>query len=131
MENWPDAAFTPFRCAKGSTWEGGMRVPGIAVWPGMIDADRATDGLFCLIDLFNTVAHASPARAGSIPDDRFIDGVDQTSFLLGDDAVSNRKYVWYWLLSNALRPAVGEYKFMIASTSDDDPDTWAPAASPA
>ena len=29
METWPDAAFTPFRCAKGSTWEGGVRVPGL------------------------------------------------------------------------------------------------------
>ena len=28
METWPDSAFTPFRCAKGSTWEGGVRVPG-------------------------------------------------------------------------------------------------------
>ena len=24
METWPDAAYTPFRCAKGSTWEGGV-----------------------------------------------------------------------------------------------------------
>ena len=29
METWPDSAFTPFRCAKGSTWEGGVRVPGL------------------------------------------------------------------------------------------------------
>ena len=28
METWPDAAYSPFRCAKGSTWEGGQRVPG-------------------------------------------------------------------------------------------------------
>src|SRR5258707_992470 len=35
METWPDAAFTPFRCAKGSTWEGGVPVPGLMVWPGM------------------------------------------------------------------------------------------------
>src|SRR6185436_13820174 len=36
METWPDSAFTPFRCAKGSTWEGGVRVPGLMMWPGMI-----------------------------------------------------------------------------------------------
>ena len=34
METWPDSAFTPFRCAKGSTWEGGVRVPAIVSWPG-------------------------------------------------------------------------------------------------
>ncbi len=44
METWPDAAYSPFRSAKGSTWEGGQRVPGIVAWPGMIAADRATDG---------------------------------------------------------------------------------------
>ncbi len=55
METWPDAAYSPFRSAKGSTWEGGQRVPGIVAWPGMIPADRATDGLFSQMDLFNTV----------------------------------------------------------------------------
>ncbi len=38
METWPDSAYSPFRSAKGSTWEGGQRVPGIVSWPGMIDA---------------------------------------------------------------------------------------------
>ena len=55
METWPDAAYSPFRSAKGSTWEGGQRVPGIFAWPGMIDADRATDGLFSQMDLFPTL----------------------------------------------------------------------------
>ncbi len=36
METWPDSGYTPFRCAKGSTWEGGVRVPGIVYWPGQI-----------------------------------------------------------------------------------------------
>ncbi len=125
MENWPDAAFTPFRCAKGSTWEGGMRVPGIAVWPGMIEADRASDGLFCFTDLLPTMLSLA-GEEGRIPEDRFIDGVDQASFLLGDGGVSNRKFVWYWLLSTLSAARCGEYKFMIASTSDDDTDTWGP-----
>ena len=34
METWPDSAFTPFRCAKGSTWEGGVRVPAVCVVAG-------------------------------------------------------------------------------------------------
>ena len=57
-----------------------------------------------------------------MPEDRYIDGVDQTSFLLDPDGVSNRKYLYYWLTNvfSALR--VGEWKFMVASTSDDDRD---------
>src|SRR5262249_57522262 len=54
METWPDAAYSPFRCAKGSTWEGGQRVPAIVAWPGMIDPGRASDGLFSQMDLFST-----------------------------------------------------------------------------
>ncbi|MFI5042257.1 MAG: arylsulfatase, partial [Acidimicrobiales bacterium] len=121
METWPDSAFTPFRCAKGSTWEGGQRVPAIVTWPGMIAADRASDGVFSQMDLFNTILNLAGA-GDAVPTDRYIDGVDQTSFLLDPDGESNRKYLYYWLTNvfSALR--VGEWKFMVASTSDDDRD---------
>jgi arylsulfatase len=121
METWPDAAYSPFRSAKGSTWEGGQRVPGIVTWPGMIPAGRVSDGLFSQMDLFNTLL-ALAGTEGAIPDDRYIDGVDQVSFLLGEAGESNRKYLYYWLTNvfSALR--VGEWKFMVASTSDDDRD---------
>ena len=82
METWPDAAYSPFRSSKGSTWEGGQRVPGIVSWPGMIDADRVSDGLFSLMDWFPTLLHLAGAD-DEIPSDRYIDGVDQTSFLAG------------------------------------------------
>ncbi len=123
METWPDAAYSPFRSAKGSTWEGGQRVPGIVTWPGMIAPDRASDGIFSLMDLFNTCLGLAGA-ADSVPEDRYIDGVDQTSFLLDPEGVSNRKYLYYWLTNvfSALR--VGEWKFMVASTSDDDRDCF-------
>jgi arylsulfatase len=121
METWPDAAYSPFRSAKGSTWEGGQRVPGIMVWPGVIDADRASDGLFSQMDLFNTILRLARAE-DRVPDDRYIDGIDQTSFLLDPEGESNRKFLYYWLVNvfSALR--VGEWKFMVASTSDDDRD---------
>lgn len=121
METWPDAAYSPFRSAKGSTWEGGQRVPAIVAWPGMIEADRTSDGLFSQMDLFNTILHLAGAEE-AVPTDRYVDGVDQTSFLLAPDGVSNRKYLYYWLTNvfSALR--VGEWKFMVASESDDDRD---------
>jgi arylsulfatase len=50
----PPHGHTPFRGGKGSTWEGGVRVPGIAYWPGMVQAGRTSDGLFDLADLYTT-----------------------------------------------------------------------------
>ena len=125
MESWPDAAYTPFRCAKGSTWEGGVRVPGVLSWPGMIDPGRVSDGLFTFSDFLPTVLTLA-GDAERIPTGPYIDGVDQTSFLLAPDALSNRKYHYYWIgqMFSALR--VGEFKFMMASISDDDTDVHGP-----
>jgi arylsulfatase len=125
METWPDAAYSPFRCAKGSTWEGGQRVPGILAWQGMIDPGRASDGLFSQMDVFTTALSLAGA-ASSMPEDRFIDGVDQSSFLLSEDGHSNRKYIYYWLGRQFSALRVGEYKFMLASISDDDRDVHNP-----
>ena len=41
----PRAVNAPLRGFKGSTWEGGMREPTIAWWPGKIPADTATDAI--------------------------------------------------------------------------------------
>mgnify|MGYP002148769967 CR=1 FL=1 len=37
---WPDSGFRPWKGGKGTTWEGGIRVPGIAYWSGMIKEGR-------------------------------------------------------------------------------------------
>ena len=81
MENWPDAGYTPFRCAKGSTWEGGVRVPGIVSWPGMVEPGQVSDGLFSFTDLLPTALTLAGVPE-AVPTDRYIDGVDQTTFLL-------------------------------------------------
>ena len=93
-----DAGHTPFRGAKGTTWEGGVRVTGIACWPGMIKAGRVSDGLFDLMDLYNTAVRVGGAQR-SLPSDRYVDGIDQTAWLLTDQddgQESNREAVFYW-----------------------------------
>lgn len=92
-----DSGTTPFHGAKGTTWEGGGRVPAIAAWPGTVEAGRVSDGLFDLMDVFGTFARLG--GAGPLPTDRYYDGLDQTSWLLaeGDDKQeSNREAVYYW-----------------------------------
>lgn len=120
METWPDAAFTPFRCAKGSTWEGGVRVPGIFSWPGMVPA-RQSDGLLNFCDILPTFLSLAGESARQ-PSDRYIDGVDQSAFLLTEGGLSHRKYHYYWLQTTLSGLRVGEYKYMLASTSDDGDD---------
>ena len=71
----------PLREGKGSTWEGGVRVPCIIRWPGHVPAARVSDAISSTVDFMPTFA----AMAGyEVPKDRIIDGVDQTALLLGE-----------------------------------------------
>uniref|UniRef100_A0A8C5MRW4 N-acetylgalactosamine-6-sulfatase n=1 Tax=Leptobrachium leishanense TaxID=445787 RepID=A0A8C5MRW4_9ANUR len=63
----------PFLCGKETTFEGGMRVPGIAWWPGHVAAGQVSHQLGNIMDLFST----SLSLAGlQPPSDRAIDGID-------------------------------------------------------
>lgn len=106
---WPDGGYTPFRGAKNTPWEGGVRVPGIAYWPGMIAPGRESAELFDLMDLFNTTVNLAGA-ADRVPDDRYIDGIDQTSFLLMDDGQSKREKVFIWAQYTPMAMRMHEYK---------------------
>ncbi len=110
MDAWPDAGYTPFRGAKGTTWEGGVRVPGIAYWRGMIAPGRESDDVFDLMDLFNTCVNLAGAN-DAIPTDVYIDGIDQTSFLLHDDGESNRECVYFWWKTDLMALRMREYKW--------------------
>jgi arylsulfatase len=107
-----DAGHHPWRGAKGTTWEGGVRVTGIASWPGMIKSGRVSDGLFDLMDLFNTSLRIAEA-IDRIPNDRYIDGIDQTSWFLtsqDDKQTSNREAVFYWYGQHLYATRWNEFK---------------------
>lgn len=121
MEPWPDAGFTPFRGSIGSTWEGGVRVPAVVYWKDMITPGQVNDGLFDFSDFFPTLLNLA-GSTDQIPKDRYIDGINQTSFLLADHGLSNRKYVYYWLQDVYSGHRVAEYKFVFAGMSFDEFD---------
>ncbi len=76
----PRAVNTPLRGHKGSTLEGGMRVPTIAWWPGRIPAGTETGAITGMFDILPTFAALA---GGKVPDDRRIDGINIAAHLTG------------------------------------------------
>jgi arylsulfatase A len=70
---------TPFRDGKGSTWEGGHRVPGIFCWPGKIDAHSVEQSPASTLDILPTVFKMAGVE---LPKDRSLDGRDIRSYLM-------------------------------------------------
>jgi arylsulfatase len=56
---WPDGAMTMFRGEKGTTWEGGFRIPMAIRWPGTIKPGTVYNDIISLIDLFPTLCAAA------------------------------------------------------------------------
>ncbi len=83
-----------FREGKGTTWEGGHRVPFIARWPGKIPAGKTNAELCATIDVLPTCVKLA---GGSVPTDRIIDGKDIWPLLTQPAAKSPHDvYYYYW-----------------------------------
>jgi arylsulfatase A-like enzyme len=80
------------RDGKGSTWEGGMRVPGIAWWPSKIPPGVVQRQMACSMDLFVTSVRLAD---GAVPADRPIDGIDIRPLLFGNGNVGRGPYFYY------------------------------------
>lgn len=87
---WGEAG--PLRNGKGSCYEAGYRVPGIVRWPGKVPAGRVSDGVFATIDFLPTFASLCGFK---VPDDRRIDGIDQTKLLLGETETGRKHFYFH------------------------------------
>ncbi len=92
---WPTSGYSWLRGGKGDVLEGGVRTPGIAYWPGMIEAGQDPIDLIHVTDLFTTVARIAGVT-DKIPNDRVTDGIDQTSLLLLGEGHSHRHYMFHY-----------------------------------
>lgn len=84
---------TPLRGAKGSTFEGGMRVCTIAWWPGKVPAASQTNAITAHMDWLPTFA--SLAKAAT-PSDRKLDGMDISPVLLGKEGAKGHQVFHYY-----------------------------------
>ena len=109
----PPHGRTPFRGCKGSSWEGGVRVPTFVYWKGMI-SPRKSDQLFDLADLLPTAlslaGYPGAKLAELFPKTTYIDGVDQASYLVADDGLSARRSRIYTLNQYFAATRIDEFK---------------------
>jgi arylsulfatase len=79
----------PWRGMFGGGWEGSIRTPGMVRWPGHIQAGITSDEIIATYDWMPTLA-ALAGQGARVPDDRPIDGIDMSSFMLGETDKSGR-----------------------------------------
>jgi len=56
---WPDGAMTMFHGEKGTTWEGGMRIPMMVRWPGVVKPGTVYNDIITLMDWAPTLLAAA------------------------------------------------------------------------
>jgi len=86
------------REGKGTTYEGGQRVPCLVQWKGTVEAGRVENNLVSGIDMLPTIAEI----AGAPLPEKKIDGVSLLPLLKSRDAEPPRKSFWYYYRRNNL-----------------------------
>jgi arylsulfatase A-like enzyme len=107
------------RNGKGSTWEGGMREPFLAWWPGTIPAGQVVPHLGTTMDLLPT---AVLLAGGEPPSDRVLDGVDLRPALLGTGPAP-RDSVFYYRGTELYAVRLGPYKAHFITQEPYGPNT--------
>ena len=84
------------KCGKGTTWEGGIRVPGMVRWTSHLEAGRVTRQLGSLLDVLPTIADII---GYPLNDNITYDGISMYNWLFdnkGNGGKSSRNTFWYW-----------------------------------
>jgi arylsulfatase A-like enzyme len=99
--NWP------FSFQKMHLWEGGLRVPAIVRWPGVVGAGRVTEQAATTMDWTATMI----AAAGATPAPAYpLDGEDLKAVLSGKRGLYDRTFFWRTYAQGALRS--GKWKYI-------------------
>ncbi|MFM8338117.1 MAG: sulfatase-like hydrolase/transferase, partial [Opitutaceae bacterium] len=109
----------PLRAGKGTTYEGGIRVPLLVRWPGGVAPDRVVDAPVSLMDIFPTCVRLAGAIS---PADRLIDGRDLAPFFAAAAAPGGSpRFIphYFGLQPQAIRE--GKWKLLLAGIPAPDP----------
>jgi arylsulfatase len=105
--SWPDGGNTPFHGEKGSTWEGGMRVPALVRWPGVIKPGTIFNEVMAHEDWMPTLLAAAGDPevkqkllkgypVGNKTFKNHLDGYNFLPFFKGQEAKSPRREIFYF-----------------------------------
>jgi arylsulfatase A-like enzyme len=104
-----------FRGGKGNLYEGGLRIPSIARWPGRIEPGQVSDLVFYQPDVLPTLAGLCGAE---VPED--VDGLSILPTLLGEGEQARHEFL-YWEYGNQMAVRQGNWKAIL----DRKNDKWA------
>lgn len=114
MVDWyPDGGTTPFKGEKGTTWEGGVRVPMLIRWPAKIPAGKISNGIQDNTDIFTTLAAAcgiNDVREKLASEKKvYIDGENNLEHWTGNSK-SKREFILYYNESDLTAVRIGNWK---------------------
>jgi arylsulfatase A-like enzyme len=94
----------PFSGRKGDLLEGGIRVPALVRWPGVVPANRLTQQMAITMDWTATIVAAAKAEGHSL------DGIDLLPVIKGTSPVIDRTFFWRIYARDAVRE--GKWKYV-------------------
>lgn len=103
----------PLRGQKGTMWEGGLRVPFVAAWPGKLPAGKVSDEFLTSLEVFPTFLAASGGRQ---PVGVTLDGFDMLPVLRGERPSPRKEMYWQRRADKAAR--VGNWKWVDSSAGN-------------
>ena len=114
----------PLRGGKGGTYEGGLREPTIAWWPGHVPAGQVCDAIAGNVDFLPTFVSLA---GGRVPSDHPTDGKDISPLLLGQTQASPHEAMYYFAGNNLQAVRSGPWKLAIMRQNECRPKSAQPA----
>lgn len=108
----------PLRNGKGTTFEGGMRVPTLAQWPNQIPAGQTIETPASMLDWLPTLAGLAGIR---LPTDRAIDGQDLSGLWPPDKIAADERLFAYYSHGHLEAVRIGDWKLKRPFDADNIP----------
>jgi arylsulfatase A-like enzyme len=133
--SWPDGQTSPFHSEKATTWEGGVRVPCLVRWPGVIKPGTVFNGIFAHNDWLPTLLAAAGEpgvkekllkgyKANGKTYKVHLDGYDQTAMLSGKGPSARKEFHYVTDDGDYAAVRVGKWKLSFLTQECNGNDVW-------